>query len=228
MGRSQSTSSALFPLPGKAVACALLCVVLLGPRSEGAATFTGEGRRALAEADPVVSPLAGALRSAWARNLVSPPLSAALPRSAAFPESLPTGLSLLFPHRAFGGGAGGVRGSAIRYYPAHGIRTADGLALSQQQAFLYGVRRFELNRGQTALKGADLAGKMGLFAGAMASSFGWLSESEALWLAGGAAALGAAYGAAVGYESTAFREEWRWPKTLDEGSEGFDVQIRPR
>ena len=118
-------------------------------------------------------------------------------------------------------------GGGLTYYPSGGVRTVDGLGLSQQQAFLYGVRRFELNRRQTALKGADLAGSLGLFAGAMASSFGWLSESEGLWLAGGAAALGAAYGAVVGYESTAFREEWRWPRTLEDDP-GIHIRARAR
>ena len=134
-------------------------------------------------------------------------------------------LSMKLSHPA--AGRSGVGRTGLRYYPTSGVRMVDGLHLSSEQAFLYGVRKFELNRGQTALKGADLAGSIGLFAGAMASSFGWMSESDAAWLAGGAAALGAVYGAVAGYESTAWREEWRWPKTLQEDS-GVHVMVRPR
>ena len=155
------------------------------------------------------SAIGQSLRSSWARGWGGGPSASRL--------------TLTYP----GGSSGLGPGRGLTYYPSGGVRTVDGLGLSQQQAFLYGVRKFELNRGQTALKGAALTGKMGLFAGAMASSFGWLSESEALWLAGGVAALGAAYGAAVGYESTAFREEWRWPRMMDEEA-GIHIHARAR
>ncbi|MEZ4649779.1 MAG: hypothetical protein R3E97_13535 [Candidatus Eisenbacteria bacterium] len=136
-----------------------------------------------------------------------------------------SGLSLRLEHPA--AGRSGIGRTGLRYYPSSGVRTVDGLHLSSDQAFLYGVRKFELNRGQTAFKGVGLGSSVGLFAGATASSFGWMSETDAAWLAGGAAALGAVYGAVVGYESTAWREEWRWPKTLEEDSR-VQVKVRPR
>lgn len=187
-------------------ALGLALVVTVGVAGGGARSAAPTAETPTVVSMPI--PLARTLRSAWVRT---------------FTESGPGQLTLAYPHAA-----PRAPGSGLTYYPVGGIRTVDGLPLSRQQAFLYGIRRVELNRGQTAMKGADLAGKMGLFAGAMASSFGWMSESEALWLAGGAAALGAVYGAAVGYESTAFREEWRWPRTLDEGGVDLEIQVRPR
>jgi hypothetical protein len=102
--------------------------------------------------------------------------------------------------------------SGASVYPTEGIRTTDGLYLSPALARLYGVRHVDVGRGGTTLKGAALVGKMALFTGAVASSYGWVDEKTAFWIAGGAAVVGSFYGLTVGYEQSSWREEWRWPE----------------
>jgi hypothetical protein len=148
--------------------------------------------------------------SGWSRIAAREALSA-----DGFVSELPTGSTGSgAPHAAVSAGTLNYRPSfGHNYvYPAEGVRTSDGLHLSPELARLYGIRHVVLDRKQTTLQGVGLASSTVLFAGAMASSFGLLDEKTALWAVGGAALLGAYYGATSGFEQPSWREQWRWPE----------------
>lgn len=71
------------------------------------------------------------------------------------------------------------------------------------------MERYELSRSETAFRGLGTGATLGLWAGALGSSFGWWGEDEALLMMGAMSAAGAAWAGTRGDARHGLR--WRPP-----------------
>lgn len=105
----------------------------------------------------------------------------------------------------------GAASPALYYNLSPSVPVPDGsMFLAMHTAQFLGIRRVELNRMQTTLKGAEVAASSAFFLGAVGNSLGLWEEKATWWMVGGAALLGALYGGTGGYEDPNWRYEFRW------------------
>jgi len=91
------------------------------------------------------------------------------------------------------------------YFKRIGADTPRRTYLADYPQGIYGMRRTELSRMGTAMRGAEMAASVALFMGAIGNTTGWFSE-DVTWMMMGASALGGAlWGGTAGYENPNFR-----------------------
>jgi hypothetical protein len=81
------------------------------------------------------------------------------------------------------------------YYGRSEVGIPPGTYLATYNARLYGLEVYEMSRMDLALEGLGMGASMGLFAGALAQSFGAWDEDKTWLLVGAMSALGAVWGA---------------------------------
>ncbi|MCH7548659.1 MAG: hypothetical protein IH969_03820 [Candidatus Krumholzibacteriota bacterium] len=96
------------------------------------------------------------------------------------------------------------------YFLRHGTRVPSHSYLAQHPDRIYGLTRYELTPFETALQGAGMGMTVGLFAGAMASTFGAWDEGTSWYLAGALGTLGAILGGTYGANNDGFRIRYRF------------------
>jgi len=74
---------------------------------------------------------------------------------------------------------------------------------------LYGIERYEVSPARVIMEGADLGASLGMFAGALGATFGWWDENTGWYLAGAAAAAGAAW-SGTHADDPGWRVRYRW------------------
>jgi hypothetical protein len=101
------------------------------------------------------------------------------------------------------------------YFLRNNIAMPTGGYLAQTPDRLYGMRRYELTTFQTTLEGAAMGVTVGMFAGALANTFGLWNENASWYAAGAMGALGAILGGTYGQSNKGFSVRYDWDLSDD-------------
>ena len=101
-------------------------------------------------------------------------------------------------------------GGTVERYMLRSTTGSTPSTLSLNAARIYGFERFELSTLDCAIYGAGAATTLGMFFGAVGTTFGLFDEQTAWAIIGASALAGATYGVSVNANDSDYRIRYRW------------------